>query len=1456
MAMQTGHLLPPQLGAPPGARRLDSPRRGSPRRGSPGHSPPARIGEPESRLKADLSLPSLARRIEAPKKMIDPPAAVELRPPTRELGVVGTADVLRRFRRDHGLFAELSLAELEDLAELISPLGFRRGEILFLRGEPASWMGFLMAGRAQASLPQVTGSELRLGNHQAGEIVGSARVALWERSHARPYTLRALEDGCIAVLSFDQLEALRRSRPAFHHSLLRVLLMQLADSSGCFFRGCPVSKRLKWNLAAFTERRVLDFLVRLRDEGKLLPCADYHSLLALACRLRVAQWQPRVSVLARGEPLEGALIVLDGKFTGFRDAGSSPSMWFDPGDIVGLEYLLGGVQPCPLDVFAARPTLAALLLPSDLEDLRREYPSLATEILQGLYSKLFSELATTHPEPLLLVAEASDKVQFQPSESPIIAPAPLRFAGNLSPEDLQTACKLAETTAPIPRGVHPSARVTSAFSDVVEGSALRDDAAIRRYLSDPHGLTASWAEQEPTKAQWLLGSFLTQKLMESHGGPEGRAKAREATVEAVLRASGPGSPPGSPTRQPAVPASDGRQHPLAALGGFEGFGAAVESRLGLSPGRSSRHRPESSPTSRVPLKEAGLKSVDREKASRPSSAPPGRAVGRSQWLIKFPGAPGAGPGAEVGKMDLWSNPPPFFSCPFCSRRVQVPKSIWPSDPGVMVRTGPRRGKGPEYDGGFHPEKRKIARVVSSTYRHGNRADFYLDGKKIALDSGRWAFHEQNRRGFNIVTLDPDSQQILSAMSYDTASGGNVAVSQLATDLNSLPEGRIVLVAVRGSGLQSLSGAAIRALRRVGATSMVSGGRSQEGYVLIGMKGGDAVAERRGHHVEVEGVLPRPPWQPETATTADPSYAPTVEKLRLRQLLRSVVLVASGFFRDKSSRLVAWSLACALLVMMLGFSLLQMWFLNTFREFQNALHDKDQQKFYSTLLLMFKVVLSIMPLLALRELLRGALALEWRRYLTSSLLTRYIGESRMYYRLKLLGKGLDNPDQRIAQDCGEFTDAILQFLALLVQNIMLILFQSSLLFKISPDLFYFVVVYSIVLNVLTFVVFGGPLTRLRRRILAQEASFRFGLVRVREHAESIAFYGGESFERGRCQDRFFSSLMDTLYRMLGVTVSFSIILAAATYVVRVAPFAVLAGKYFKGDIDFGAMMEAFSILSGLEDAFTTLVSQMSSITDMGAQAIRIQQIWDLVSDDSKGLADRPAITMERDADSIKESQEVPVLLQMQEVTLQTPSGHAVLVERLSFQLRQGESLLLCGRSGVGKSSLLRSIAGLWGRGTGVIRCCPQRETFFLPQETYLCLGTLRENATYPQEAGGADPRDDAIREVLVKVNLDYLHDRYGLDKPVDFDAVLSGGERQRLGFARLLLRPNLKFAILDEATSALDRSNQSAMYENLQRHVQGFVSIGHSSSLEVFHTQKLVLERSSEGAAGWRLESIR
>lgn len=561
------------------------------------------------------------------------------------------------------------------------------------------------------------------------------------------------------------------------------------------------------------------------------------------------------------------------------------------------------------------------------------------------------------------------------------------------------------------------------------------------------------------------------------------------------------------------------------------------------------------------------------------------------------------------------------------------------------------------------------------------------------------------------------------------------------------------------------------------------------------------------------------------SAADPSFAPTVEKLQLRQLFRAVLLVSASFFRDRRSKWKAWGLASALVVTMVVFSVQSMLFLSTLREFQNALHDKDQDRFYAAQLKIVKVVFLIMPVIGMRFLLRGTLSLEWRRYLTQMLLSRYINEKKLYYRLKLLGRGLDNPDQRIAQDTGEFTDVLLEFVTTVAQQVLLILVQSGILISISRDLFYFIVLYSLILNVLSFAIFGGPFTRLRRRVLAQEASFRFTLVRVREHAEPVAFFDGHHFELQRCEE-IFAKLMGTLYRLLAISISFGMIEAAAMYVANVAPFVVLAGKYFSGSMDFGGMMEAATVLGALQAAFTTLVTQMDAITNMGAQAIRIQQLWDMLDEtdmDDTGIKTEIRNGERRDA-------ETEVLLQLDELTIFTPKGHTPLVEQITLQVKAGEALMLCGPSGVGKSSLLRSIAGLWHRGSGRIHRCAQKEMFFLPQETYLCLGSLRENATYPKAQGSDGPSDREIREALEKVNLSYLVQRFGLDVAIDFDSCLSGGERQRLGFARLLLkRPT--FAILDEATSALDSSNQEAMYSNLKRHVRGYVSVGHSASLE-------------------------
>merc|ERR1712232_1145150 len=113
----------------------------------------------------------------------------------------------------------------------------------------------------------------------------------------------------------------------------------------------------------------------------------------------------------------------------------------------------------------------------------------------------------------------------------------------------------------------------------------------------------------------------------------------------------------------------------------------------------------------------------------------------------------------------------------------------------------------------------------------------------------------------------------------------------------------------------------------------------------------------------------------------------------------------------------------------------------------------------------------------------------------------------------------------------------------------------------------------------------------------------------------------------------------------------------------------------------------------------------------------------------------------------------------------------------------------------------------------------------------------------------------IRDVLQSVNLGHVTDAFSLDEVVAWDDVLSGGERQRLSFARLLVRPNVRFAVLDEATSALDSSNEDLAYMLLKERVPSFVSVGHHQSLERFHTHKLELGPLPEGASSGAVTSL-
>jgi len=208
----------------------------------------------------------------------------------------------------------------------------------------------------------------------------------------------------------------------------------------------------------------------------------------------------------------------------------------------------------------------------------------------------------------------------------------------------------------------------------------------------------------------------------------------------------------------------------------------------------------------------------------------------------------------------------------------------------------------------------------------------------------------------------------------------------------------------------------------------------------------------------------------------------------------------------------------------------------------------------------------------------------------------------------------------------------------------------------------------------------------------------------------------------------------------------------------------------------------------------------------------------------------------------------VCLRLSGISVLPPRSQEPLVSGLSLVLRDGQSLIISGPSGAGKSSLLRAIGGLWASGRGTIERCHIQECFFAPQVPYLCMGTLRENTTYPLTANfsRSPESDELVRRALKLANVGYLADRHGLDNVVSWDDVLSGGEKQRVGFARLMTRKGVRLALLDEATSAMDPENEDLTYERLREHVSCFASVGHRPNLEKFHSHKLALRPLKAG----------
>ena len=520
-----------------------------------------------------------------------------------------------------------------------------------------------------------------------------------------------------------------------------------------------------------------------------------------------------------------------------------------------------------------------------------------------------------------------------------------------------------------------------------------------------------------------------------------------------------------------------------------------------------------------------------------------------------------------------------------------------------------------------------------------------------------------------------------------------------------------------------------------------------------------------------------------------------------------------------------------------------------RNIENALVQYQQEEFWKIVAIYAFCLVLALPIRALQSYLIPKLGLLWREWLSGRLLGRYLS-NRAYYVLNPNDESseeIDNPDQRISQDAASFTGTSLTVTVEIVSALLTFFSFIVVLWSISQKLALWLLAYSLIGTGL--IVFASrKLVLLNYQQLKLEADFRYGLVHIRDNAESIAFYRGEDQER-REGERRLGGVIRNYNRLIIWEALISVIQRSYDYFSRFLPWLVIAPIYFAKEVDFGVFGQASIAFSQVLFSVSYIVNNIDRLAAFSASISRLEGFQgkvDQIGSEMAALslsqvAAPAAAPLGADAGAVR-----PDSILVSHADVVPPRSGRTLIRDLSVEVSPGQRLLVVGPSGCGKTSFLRLVSGLWPPSRGQVSRPPEGELMFIPQKPYMLLGSLREQLCYPQAVDRAS--DAQLRHVLEEVRLGELVRRYpDLDIKQDWPRLLSLGEQQRLAFARLLLN-GPAFVVLDEATSALDVATEKRLYELLVLREMAFVSVGHRPTLKDYHDTVLELD----GAGGWRL----
>ena len=516
----------------------------------------------------------------------------------------------------------------------------------------------------------------------------------------------------------------------------------------------------------------------------------------------------------------------------------------------------------------------------------------------------------------------------------------------------------------------------------------------------------------------------------------------------------------------------------------------------------------------------------------------------------------------------------------------------------------------------------------------------------------------------------------------------------------------------------------------------------------------------------------------------------------------------------------------------------------FNSFYSALQNYDSDAVYRGLLRFTGLAFAHIAFAVYSYYLQQRLALRWRKWMTKNYLAKWTGQ-QMYYRLEMFSQGTaDNPDQRISEDINLFTARTLSFMSGLLRSATTIVCFIFVLWNLSEVLSFtaagqeFHIYGYLVWTALAYSVLGTWIThKVGHRLVSLnylqqklEADFRFSMVRLRETAESVAFYNGAAKEESFLSNRFMTLLRNTLF-IIKKQKQLSWLTNSYAQIAIIFPFVVAVPRYLSQNISLGGLMQIANCFGKVQDAMSYFVDVYASLAEWQSCAERLLSF-------DKHIAAIEKETEEKSGSLVRE--ETHDRLRLADVTISVPAMDEnkrtrEIISSASCTIKSGEHVILKGPSGSGKSTLLRTLAGFWPYVKGHISMPAPSEMMFIPQKPYIPMGTSAEAASYPLET--AD--EEILSPLLVECGLSHLMEK--TDTEADWSHILSLGEQQKLAFVRVFLRKP-KWVFLDEATSAMDEETEEKMYRLLTA-LPGttVISIGHRSTLDKWHNRVLRIE---------------